>query len=186
MACKLLREKALGEQSPHYPYIQSLPKKVDCVLSCFSYEDIQAIQYKPALQEVEKYIWLITDAWQNLYPEAHAHSTRDEFDWAMTVVNSRTYGANSKHGQMFYHLLVPLGDMFNHAGEYCHGLYKNKPVIMYDVDWEIIPLERSISGEWEMEYTAKTDIPANQQVRVKPRFEVEGFLLAFDFLRKSE
>ena len=147
-----------------FPYLQSLPRKILCVLCSFSYEDICAIEYEDIRSDLDRYIWLVSDAWQRLKPEAHSHSDRDDFDWAMSVVHSRTFGTAGKRGPSDVHLLVPLADMFNHGGDRCFRSFIDAFDKRDSVKWDIVPPEKSKTNQWEMQFVTSTSVSAYHEV----------------------
>ena len=147
-----------------FPYVQSLPRTIFCVLCAFSYEDICAIEYEDIRLELDRYIWLVSDAWQRLNPEAHSNSDRDAFDWAMSIVHSRTFGTAGKRGPSDVHLLAPLADMFNHGGDRCLRSFSG-PFEKWDsVKWDVVPPEKSQTEQWEMQFVTSTPVPAGHEV----------------------
>jgi len=128
LACKLLRLKSQGAASPWSPYLNSLPPLVPAPLVNFSWEDVQSIAYEPARRQFDKTTWMVSSAWSSLPPSAasvpsNASTTstplpsREEFDWAISIVHSRTFGTAGKGGGVGVRMLVPLVDMLNHSGD---------------------------------------------------------------------
>lgn len=48
LACKLLRLKSHGDDSPWSPYLDVLPDKVPAPLETFTWEDMSHVEYQPA------------------------------------------------------------------------------------------------------------------------------------------
>lgn len=150
--------------SPWHPYIESLPLRLPCLLCDYTYEDITAIEYGDIRSAIDSYVWLVSDAWQRLRPEAHGNSSREEFDWAMTMVHSRSFGTAGNRGPQDIHMLMPLADMFNHGGDICGGLFKEPFRKRDGAEWSLLPPEDASSSEWHMQFVASTDISPNEQV----------------------
>ena len=136
------------------------------MLCSFSYEDIKAIEYGDVMDELDYYIWIVVDAWQNLRADAHGNSSREDFEWAMSIVHSRSFGSAGKKGPSDIHMLVPVADMFNHGGDVCRGLFKEPFEKLDSVQWAILPPEKSTSGEWEMTFVTSTEITAGEEVEL--------------------
>lgn len=98
MACKLLRLKHQGSTVPWYPYLKVLPDCVPGVLQTFEWEDIKEIEYVDMADKVAYDNWLVVDAWQQLTPAATGGASRDEFEWAMSIVHSRSFAAMKQGG----------------------------------------------------------------------------------------
>ncbi|PNH12682.1 hypothetical protein TSOC_000380, partial [Tetrabaena socialis] len=85
LACKLLRNKALGPQSPWHAYIQVLPSLVPAPLETFSWEDIAALRYPPLQQGLHAADWLRADALAATSEEARGGLGEEDFRWALSV-----------------------------------------------------------------------------------------------------
>jgi hypothetical protein len=70
--------------------------------------------------------------------------------WACSVVHSRTFGMPSKAGGVGMRALVPVLDMFNHAGDEAHDLLSSAPTARDNCGWGAVAPERSASGKWAM------------------------------------
>jgi hypothetical protein len=85
LAAKLLRERGRGPASPWHWYLRVLPQLVPAPLETFSWEEMQEIEYQPALDVLYKYQWLVQDSYQSCSREAVGGATAEEFQWAMSV-----------------------------------------------------------------------------------------------------
>lgn len=65
------------------------------------------------LRQLEHALWLASSAGA---ADGGAFS-RAQWDWALSVVHSRTFGAPGPAGGVGVRMLVPLVDMLNHAGD---------------------------------------------------------------------
>jgi hypothetical protein len=133
LACKLLRLRSQGPNSPWSPYLNSLPPLVPAPLINFSWEDVQSIAYEPARRQFDKTAWMVSSAWASLPPGAISEKSnaspaapppplrtvpsREDFDWAISIVHSRTFGTAGKAGGVGVRMLVPLVDLLNHSGD---------------------------------------------------------------------
>lgn len=90
--------KSEGYNSAWYPYIQSLPEQVKCVSQTYEQDEINKITYQELINKLEHMNWVKEDAWTNMTPEAHGHSTKEEFEWALSIVHSRVFGTAGKEG----------------------------------------------------------------------------------------
>lgn len=87
----------------------------------FSWEDMQAIGYPPALSSLYEYQHLVGNAYSRLSAEALGGADRQQFEWAMALVHSRAFGCAAEAGGVGVRMLVPLVDMLNHGGDECTG-----------------------------------------------------------------
>jgi SET domain len=204
LACKLLRLKSQGANSPWFPYLNSLPTSVPAPLVNFSWEDVQSIAYEPARRQFDKTAWMVSSAWASLPPgaataavavdEATQKSTppstttkseltspsREEFDWAISIVHSRTFGTAGKGGGVGVRMLVPLVDMLNHSGDQDFtdnsgsgsgntssgaksNLASQQPVATAtdNVRWDLVS---KIGGEFFMVLTSTRDIQQGEEL----------------------
>ncbi|CAD7696604.1 unnamed protein product [Ostreobium quekettii] len=163
LACKLLRLKSNGGGSPWSPYISVLPRKVPSVLQRFEWEDIKEIEYGDLLRKLDYETWLVSYAWQRLDSAATGGASRDEFEWAMSIVHSRTFGMAAKEGGVGCHMLLPLADMLNHAGDRVPGLFRCPYERMDNVEWKFQPSQLHPS-DWELVVSAIRNIDKGEEV----------------------
>ncbi|KAL4428352.1 hypothetical protein ABPG75_002441 [Micractinium tetrahymenae] len=153
-----------GSASPWQPYLQVLPAAVPSPLTAFSWEDIQAIEYPPMRKELDHASWLAASAAQ--LPGGRRFSA-EQWEWALSVVHSRTFGAPGRRGGVGVRMLVPLIDMLNHAGDYVTsppGASTEPAVQAFDsVRWELRP-PAGPEGEWHMEVAATRGIAAGEEL----------------------
>ena len=64
------------------------------------------------LRQLEHTTWLAASAAQQ---PGGAHHAAPRWDWALSVVHSRTFGAPGRGGGVGVRMLVPLVDMLNHV-----------------------------------------------------------------------
>lgn len=167
LAGKLLGMVQQGASCPWHPYLQVLPKVVPSPLTTFSWQDVQAIEYEPMRRQLDHASWLASSASQQ---GGSSSFSREQWDWALSVVHSRTFGAPgaSSAGGVGVRMLVPLVDMLNHAGDYTTGPpgAATSPPAMQAFDnvrWDL-KAPRSSEGEWEMAVSATRDIAAGQEL----------------------
>ena len=168
LACKILRMASNGNESPWAPYLRVLPTSVPNPLTTFSWEDTQAIAYEPARRQLDNTSWLVASSSDSL-PETAAGPaapSREIFEWAVSVVHSRTFGSAGRTGGVGVRMLVPLVDMLNHAGDEDQASIIGpaavpQPVPMDNVRWDIIS---KIGGEYFMVLTTTRDIGAGEEL----------------------
>ena len=73
---------------------------VPSVLQRFEWEDIKEIEYQDLLGKLDYETWLLSHAWRRLDSAGHGGATREEFEWAMSLVYSRTFGMAAKEGEI--------------------------------------------------------------------------------------
>lgn len=189
LACKILRMKYQGYDCPWFPYISVLPCRVPTPLSTFSWEDISSIGYQPMKTKIDGALWLSSTAWSTLPPSAltapcHAaaasldddddddQNKRNDFEWALSVVHSRTFGTAGQRGGIGVRMLVPLIDMLNHAGDTLPNSTQDPPmssssgsnsqaVAADNVRWDIVT---KIGGDHIMVLTATRDCIAGEEM----------------------
>eukprot|EP00467_Chlorarachnion_reptans_P022018 CAMPEP_0114492898 /NCGR_PEP_ID=MMETSP0109-20121206/3813_1 /TAXON_ID=29199 /ORGANISM="Chlorarachnion reptans, Strain CCCM449" /LENGTH=1080 /DNA_ID=CAMNT_0001669797 /DNA_START=430 /DNA_END=3668 /DNA_ORIENTATION=- len=112
LACTLLREKRKGARSAFFSYIQALPKIVPSPINTFEWEQISQIEYGPAKNKLFEAHHVTSESYERLSREAHSASTREEYEWALSIVHSRTFRIPNTEKR----ILVPIVDMLNHRG----------------------------------------------------------------------
>ncbi|KAL3147314.1 hypothetical protein ABBQ32_002799 [Trebouxia sp. C0010 RCD-2024] len=165
LACKLLREKAKGSASPWHPYLQVLPQHVPSPLVSFTWEDMQAIQVPDMIQQLHHASWLLSDAFPRLSPQATGNASREDLEWAVSIVHSRTFGTPAKEGGTAVHMLLPLVDFLNHSGDECECFPGDPAVPTANVRWHLVapPTENPSQG-FKMHLVAREDIPQGQEL----------------------
>ena len=120
LACRVLQERAKGEDSDYAPYLALVPTSVPGSPLLYEEEDVVALQYPPAVAEARE----MRDAvrkWHQILstqcPSALADADYDAFAAAVSVVHSRTYGVAGEKNQGYFRALLPLADLLNHAGD---------------------------------------------------------------------
>eukprot|EP00899_Mesostigma_viride_P018362 jgi/Mesvir1/26527/Mv16182-RA.1 len=125
LAARLLRERAKGDASRWAAYIAHLPQSMATPLT-FQWESLQAIRYAHAQQLAFELSWMATDAFDRCEGAAIGHATREEFDWALQIVHSRTLrlhkgGENGAppgpSSSPLMRVLTPGLDLLNHSGD---------------------------------------------------------------------
>ncbi|GMH33156.1 hypothetical protein BSKO_00990 [Bryopsis sp. KO-2023] len=183
LACKLLRLKSEGFQCPWYPYLQSLPDLVPGILSTFQWEDMQAIEYQELKDKVNFDIWLVMDSWQRLSADAHGGASRDEYDWAMSIVHSRCFGVVGKKGGVGAHMLLPYVDMMNHGGDCTDGLLSGNAEAMDNVRWDVEASPDSPSTATDLCVYACRDIQKGEEILLSyGERNNDDFLLHYGFV----
>ena len=115
------------------------------------------------LRQVEHTSWLAATAGQRPGGAAFA---RAQWDWALSVVHSRTFGAPGPFGGVGTRMLVPLVDMLNHAGDYltsAPGAADPAVQAFENVRWDLAP-PAGPDGEWRMQVAATRDVPAGGEL----------------------
>lgn len=169
LVCKVLRMASAGDESPWAPYLKVLPTAVPNPLSTFSWEDTQAIAYEPARRQLDHAAWLAASSLDSLPDGAAGPApllSRESFEWALSVVHSRTFGSAGRTGGVGVRMLVPLVDMLNHAGDEDRSTTAGPaavpmPVAVDNVRWDIVS---KIGGEYFMVLTATRDIIAGEEL----------------------
>ena len=133
LAMKLIDYAMQGDTNPWAPYLRVLPPTVPSPLTQFTWEDTKSIAYEPARREYDATVFLSTSfaslsstrastsaKTQSPHDGGGSSSdiTQDTFDWALSVVHSRTFGTpmGGRRGAVI-RMLVPLVDFLNHAGD---------------------------------------------------------------------
>ncbi|GAX76985.1 hypothetical protein CEUSTIGMA_g4432.t1 [Chlamydomonas eustigma] len=163
LSAKLLRQVAAGSSCPYWPYLQVLPQQVPAPLETFCWEDMQDIQYGPGQASLHEYNWLVSDAYSRCTPKSIGGASQELFQWAMSVVHSRTFGNASPGGGVGVRMLVPMVDMLNHGGDVTEsGMLADPNHSATDnVRWDVT--QRS-DGTWEMVVSATQAVPAGYQL----------------------
>ncbi|KAL0050877.1 hypothetical protein WJX82_009288 [Trebouxia sp. C0006] len=165
LACKLLREKAKGSASPYHPYLQVLPEHVPSPLCTFAWEDMPQIEVPDMTQQLHHASWLLSDAWPRLSPEATGGASREELEWAVSVVHSRTFGTAAKEGGTAVHMLLPLVDFLNHGGDETECFPGDPFAPTANVRWHLVaPPSDNPSEGFQMHLVARQDIPEGQEI----------------------
>ncbi|PRW44382.1 Histone-lysine N-methyltransferase setd3 [Chlorella sorokiniana] len=168
LAGRLLAKAAEGDACPWAPYLAVLPQQVPSPLTAFSWEDVQALEYQPMLRQLEHTTWLASSAGQQ---PGGSRFSREQWDWALSVVHSRTFGAPGPAGGVGVRMLVPLVDMLNHAGDFIlsppgsSNSAEGGPSVQAfeNVRWDL-RAPAGPEGEWAMEVAATRDISAGEEV----------------------
>eukprot|EP00887_Chlorella_sp_A99_P005016 scaffold4.g5016.t1 len=203
LAARLLALRAAGGACPWAPYLCSLPAAVPSPLAGWTWEDIQAVEYPHTLRDLDHASWLASSALHALGGGrggggsggsgegggaqkgggAHGDSgargsdapTREEVDWALSIVHSRSFGAPGKQGAVAVRMLVPLVDMLNHAGDVTvsdPGAPEPEARAFDNVRWDLdspsAPAQAGGGGggegEWAMVVSATRDIGAGEEL----------------------
>ena len=178
LAKKLLALRAKGANCPFFPYISVLPSSVPSPLVGWSWEEIEMVEYQPALEAVYNVMWSHSNAWSEFSSQMTDETfSREEFDWAISCVSSRTFGTPGKGGGVEVRMLVPFFDMINHGGD----IKLNGQVIASDnVRWD---LTQKIGGEWLMLLSSTRAIQAGEELLMsygeRPN---EDFLVHYGFV----
>lgn len=150
LACKLLREFRKGKASPYWPYLTVLPNFCPGLIHA-SWETISSINYTPLRLELFNLTYSQDEYYKTLRPEAHAHSTPEEFRWALSMTHSRCFGSADPKGGVRVRMLLPLVCMTNHAGERALPYIGGPTIIsMNNAGWQLVNPSSSPNGEWEM------------------------------------
>ncbi|KAI3428549.1 hypothetical protein D9Q98_007371 [Chlorella vulgaris] len=164
LAGKLLQMLQQGDACPWKPYLAVLPRVVPSPLTTYSWDDVQAIQYPPMRRQVDHASWLASSACQ----QGNGAFTREQWDWALSVVHSRTFGApgGSSTGGAGVRMLVPLVDMLNHAGDYITSPPGQMPPLVQAGDCVRWDLKAPVGpeGEWLMDLSATRDIAEGEEL----------------------
>lgn len=159
LAAKLLREVQQGPASQWAPYLQVLPTSVPQL----SEADATASEYSPLVAALRLQRQLADDWFARLAREATGSATLDAFDWALSVVHSRTFGSAAKGGGVGVRMMVPLLDMLNHGGDEKAGTHL--PHVATDsVRWDLVPPDQAASAQWEVHLSATRDIEEGEEV----------------------
>ena len=121
LACRLLQERAKGEDSDYAPYIALIPESVPGSPLMWTDDEVTALQYPPAVAEAREMRDAVATWFGKISAEAPvalAGANLESFKSAVSVVHSRTYGvASSASGEGYFRALLPLADLLNHGGD---------------------------------------------------------------------
>ncbi|KAG2440536.1 hypothetical protein HYH02_010414 [Chlamydomonas schloesseri] len=208
LACKLLRHKAAGAASPWSAYVKVLPAQVPAPLETFGWEDIQGLRYPAAEEALHAADWLRADAAEAAGEQATGGLGVEDFNWALSVVHSRTFANAAPGGGVGVRMLVPLIDMMNHAGDEAEllspsavaggggggaeggdleGLGLGGPVVARDnVRWDLLPPGRSGSGGWAMAVSATRPLAPGQELMLSyGERSNDDFFLHYGFVPRA-
>ena len=136
LAAKLLRASGEGPTGTRAPWLAVLPDHVPS-LYFFDWDEAREVQYAPLLAELDRYGLLVQDSLRAAGgpgSPALGGASREQWEWAMSVVHSRSFGVlvrrpgggtaapgaaggEESDGLTLVRLMVPLVDMFNHSGD---------------------------------------------------------------------
>ena len=120
LACRVLQERAKGEDSEYAPYLALVPASVPGSPLLYAEEEVVGLQYPPAVAEAREMRDAVRKWHETLSaqcPSALAGADHDAFAAAVSVVHSRTYGVAGEQNQGYFRALLPLADLLNHAGD---------------------------------------------------------------------
>ena len=98
LACRLLQERAQGDDSTFAPYVALLPDSVPGSPLLYTEEEVTSLQYPPAVAEAREMRDAVQTWFRKLESEAPASlagADLEAFKRAVSVVHSRTYGIAS-------------------------------------------------------------------------------------------
>eukprot|EP00804_Cyclotella_cryptica_P019543 CCRYP_014310-RA/>CCRYP_014310-RA protein AED:0.09 eAED:0.09 QI:65/1/0.75/1/0.66/0.5/4/763/469 len=147
---KVLYEYSLGEQSPYYEYLNSLPRHYDTGTSMTPtcYECLPPLAGTYAKNERVRYINYRTVAQTVGWLDSSVKEDRDVSKWVFNVVSTRSWEVPDGSGER---VIVPMADMFNHH-------YDPEVAISYDEEGNCIA------------YTIK-DVSAGSPLRISYGFD---------------
>lgn len=169
LACKILQLKAEGGGSAWKDYVNTLPNLVPSPLSSsFGWDDIRAIGYPIAREQLDFTNWMIMSHWKALPNDAVPPGTTfEDFLHAICVCHSRTFSVPARTKDGIVRFLMPLVDMLNHAGDVdldsgLAGQESSERSIACDaVRWDCVS---KIGGQQMMIISAVRDIAAGEEV----------------------
>ena len=182
LAWKLIKLKEDGESCPWWSYLASLPSTaVDGPLTTWSWGSVDALRvYRPMARQIDYALWLSSSAWSSIRSATSmaqqrgdeggskaapkASVGRSRFEWALSVVHSRTFGTAGRRGGVGARMLVPFVDMLNHGGDIatsCLGDPDPTTFPMDNVRWDIVT---KLGGEPLMVLTATRDIDPGEEL----------------------
>eukprot|EP00878_Enallax_costatus_P035835 GHUV01040071.1.p1 GENE.GHUV01040071.1~~GHUV01040071.1.p1 ORF type:complete len:342 (+),score=73.07 GHUV01040071.1:794-1819(+) len=136
LVAKLLHEVQLGKQSAWYPYIRALPKSVPSALESFTASEALEVQFPAPVAAIQAHADKMATSWQACRPDAIYGADPKTYRWAHLCVMSRTFGNAAPGGGIGVHMMVPLIDMLNHAGDETQsGLLADEPVARDNARW---------------------------------------------------
>ena len=173
LAAKLLREVKRGDASPRAPWFRVLPEGVGAPYF-FRFDEVREIQYGPMREELDRYGWLVADGYRQAGGgeggcEAMGGASKEEFEWAMALVHSRSFGLASEKGGIQTRMLLPFIDCFNHSGD--QGFYTREaevPVQSAQVFWELKgpDNEDNDTGRWCMDVLSDAPVAGNEEAHL--------------------
>lgn len=160
--------KSQGTACPWHPYLQALPTRVPSPLTSFSWEDIQAIAYDPLRRQLDHAGWLAASAAGVLTPDATGGADREQLEWALSVLHSRTFANGGRSGGPggagIVRMLCPLVDMLNHAGDVATagpGSPDPGVVAADNVRWDVVG---RVGGDFYMVVTTTQVVEEGQEL----------------------
>ena len=113
LACRVLQERAKGEDSEYAPYLALVPVSVPGSPLLYDEKEVVGLQYPPAVAETRE----MRDAvkkWHGILsekcPSALAGADHDAFAAAVSVVHSRTYGVRKSLRACVHVCILPCSD----------------------------------------------------------------------------
>jgi hypothetical protein len=71
--------------------------------------------------------------------------------WACALVHSRTFATAAQDGGVGVRVMVPVLDMFNHAGDEVRNLLSSRSSACDNCRWLAVAPENNPAGEWVMQ-----------------------------------
>lgn len=116
LVVKLLTEYERGQESPWFPWLNSLPRYFSngASMTEFCYECLPPLVSKLAMEE--RYTYMCFDSALKRVPYLSEYTTEnsDLTKWAFQIAYTRSFPANDGTGDL---RIVPVADLFNHGTE---------------------------------------------------------------------
>eukprot|EP00892_Ulva_mutabilis_P001471 jgi/Ulvmu1/11324/UM074_0039.1 len=164
LACRLLRESARGKDSQWLPYIKVLPNELPTPVH-WPWSLLSQIKYQQAANHCFETHWVVESALAKLTGTAMggdreeiSEEDKEAFRWACALVHSRTFATAGQDGGVGVRVMVPVLDMFNHAGDEVRNLLTSRSRPCDNCRWQAVAPENNHVGEWVMQVVATTDI----------------------------
>lgn len=158
LATKLVRMLQQGDDCAWKPYLDVLPPQVPTPLVNFEWDDVKSIAYSSGRSAYDKASWLLATSSSSV-----KGMDKELFEWAASVVHSRTFGLPSvTGGGVGIRMLVPLIDMLNHGGDRTQGPPGQQGIVATDnVRWDVV---RKFNNESVMVLSATRDIAQGEEL----------------------
>lgn len=115
---KILMEYEKGDESPWFPWLNSLPRKYSngASMTPFCFECLPPLVASLASEERVRFIHFFNSLNQVRFLSEQTKNDKDLARWAYNVVYTRAFGNNNEPGKDDSNKrIVPMADLFNHA-----------------------------------------------------------------------
>jgi hypothetical protein len=116
LVVKILMEYERGQESPWFPWLNSLPRYYSngASMTEFCYECLPPLVSKLAMEERYRYMCFDSALKRVPYLSEYTRENSDLTKWAFQIAYTRSFPANDGTGDL---RIVPVADLFNHGTE---------------------------------------------------------------------